>query len=180
MFSDVSDVLRMLKIAHRCSTDILRWVQDVFRCFQMFKGVFRCSQMFLDVLLMFSRCSQDDLRICPWCFHDVLLISDPIVFEILSLMIQEKWWSQSLWWSRSYFKWIQRNFMIPRYLMIQREFQLEVWTLIIQKSTVIPSSSMVLFTLLPPLTLFIHTICTIQTALYCLKSSVFTYNVRWG
>ena len=35
--------------------------------------------------------------------------------------------------------------MIPRYLMIQKEFQLEVWTLIIQKSTTIPPSSMVLF-----------------------------------
>ena len=40
---------------------------------------------------------------------------------------------------------IQRNSMIPRSLMIQREFQLEVWTLIIQKYTVIPPSSMVLF-----------------------------------
>ena len=40
---------------------------------------------------------------------------------------------------------IQRNSMIPRYLMIQRKFQLEVWTLIIQNSTVIPPSSMVLF-----------------------------------
>ena len=39
MFSDVSDVLRVLKIAHRCSTDILGWVQDVFRCFQMFTNV---------------------------------------------------------------------------------------------------------------------------------------------
>ena len=35
----------------------------------------------------------------------------------------------------------------PRYLMIQREFQFEVWTLIIQKSTVIPPSSMVLLLL---------------------------------
>ena len=34
--------------------------------------------------------------------------------------------------------------MIPRYLMIQKEFQLEVAALIIQKSTVIPPSSMVL------------------------------------
>ena len=33
--------------------------------------------------------------------------------------------------------WIQRSSMIPRYTMIQREFELEVWTLIIQKSMVI-------------------------------------------
>ena len=39
---------------------------------------------------------------------------------------------------------IQRNSLIPRYLMIQKEFQLEVGALIIQKSTVIPPSSMVL------------------------------------
>ena len=39
---------------------------------------------------------------------------------------------------------IQRNSMISWYPLIQREFQLEVWTLIIQESTVIPSSSMVL------------------------------------
>ena len=35
--------------------------------------------------------------------------------------------------------------MIPRPLMIQGEFKLEVWTLIIEKSTVIPPSLMVLF-----------------------------------
>ena len=40
----------------------------------------------------------------------------------------------------------QVGLMIPRYSKIQREFQLEVWTLIIQKSTMIPPSSMVLFT----------------------------------
>ena len=40
---------------------------------------------------------------------------------------------------------IQRNLMIPSYLMIQREFQLEVWALIIHKSMVIPPSSLVLF-----------------------------------
>ena len=34
---------------------------------------------------------------------------------------------------------------MPRYSMIQREFQLEEWTLIIQKSTVMPPSSMVFF-----------------------------------
>ena len=40
---------------------------------------------------------------------------------------------------------IQKNLMIPSYLMIQREFRLEVGTLIIQKSKVIPPSSVVLF-----------------------------------
>ena len=42
---------------------------------------------------------------------------------------------------------IQRISMIPMCYMIQREFQLEVWTFIIQKSTVIPPSLMVLFAL---------------------------------
>ena len=42
---------------------------------------------------------------------------------------------------------IQWNSMIPKYLMIQWDNPLEVWTLIIQKSTVIPPSSMVLFNL---------------------------------
>ena len=40
---------------------------------------------------------------------------------------------------------IQRNSMIPRYSMIQREFRLEVWTLIILKSMITPPSLMVLF-----------------------------------
>ena len=42
---------------------------------------------------------------------------------------------------------IQGILMITKSSMIQREFQLEVWvwTLIIQKSTVIPQSSMVLY-----------------------------------
>ena len=39
---------------------------------------------------------------------------------------------------------IQKNLTIPSYLMVQREFRLEVGTLIIQKSKVIPPSSMVL------------------------------------
>ena len=37
--------------------------------------------------------------------------------------------------------------MTPNYLMIQSEFQLGIWTLVIQKSTVIPPYSMVLFSL---------------------------------
>ena len=40
---------------------------------------------------------------------------------------------------------IWSNSMIPRPLMIQGELKLEVWTLIIEKSTVIPPSLMVLF-----------------------------------
>ena len=40
---------------------------------------------------------------------------------------------------------IQRNSIIPKSSMIQREFQLEVWTLTTQKSTVIPPSCTVLF-----------------------------------
>ena len=39
---------------------------------------------------------------------------------------------------------IQNNLMILKSSMIQREFQLDAWTLIIQKFTVIPPSSMVL------------------------------------
>ena len=38
--------------------------------------------------------------------------------------------------------------MIPRHSMIQTEFQLEIWTFIIQKSMVIPPSSLVLFLLI--------------------------------
>ena len=38
--------------------------------------------------------------------------------------------------------------MIPKSSMIQREFQLKVWTSIIQKPTAIPPSSMALLTLL--------------------------------
>ena len=41
---------------------------------------------------------------------------------------------------------IQGILMITKSPMIQRGFQLEVWTLMIQKSTVIPQSSMVLYT----------------------------------
>ena len=40
---------------------------------------------------------------------------------------------------------IQKNLMIPNSSMIQKEFQLVVWTLIILKSTVIPLSSMVMY-----------------------------------
>ena len=41
---------------------------------------------------------------------------------------------------------IQRNSMIPKYSMIQSEFQLEVWTLIFQKSSAKPPSLIVLLT----------------------------------
>ena len=40
---------------------------------------------------------------------------------------------------------IHNNLVLPKSSMIQREFQLEVWILKIQMSTVIPPSSMVLF-----------------------------------
>ena len=40
---------------------------------------------------------------------------------------------------------IQNNLMILKSSMIQREFQLDAWPLIIQKFTVVPPSSMVLF-----------------------------------
>ena len=40
---------------------------------------------------------------------------------------------------------IQRNSMIPKSSMIQKEFQLKVFALIAQKSTVIPPSSMLFF-----------------------------------
>ena len=36
---------------------------------------------------------------------------------------------------------IQNDLMIPKSSMIQREFQLDAWTLVIQKFTVIPPSS---------------------------------------
>ena len=40
---------------------------DVHRCFQMITDVFGFS---LDVLFMFSRCSQDVCRIFPGCFQN--------------------------------------------------------------------------------------------------------------
>ena len=67
--------LRMPSIDHRYSTDILRCVQDVLRCSQMFSNDYKCFWIFsrysIDVLLMFSRCSLDVLRMFAGCFQDV-------------------------------------------------------------------------------------------------------------
>ena len=61
----------MPSIDHRYSIEILRFVQDVLRCSQMFTDVFWIfSRYSIDVLLMFSRCSHDVCRIFPGCFQD--------------------------------------------------------------------------------------------------------------
>ena len=64
----------MPTIDHRYSINILRCVQDVLRCSQMFSDDHRCFWIFsrysIDVLLMFSRCSQDICRIFPGFFQD--------------------------------------------------------------------------------------------------------------
>ena len=92
-------------------------------------------------------------------FYSSLMICDLRVFSnwiCLSL-------SFMIWWSKDHFKWKyglkwskgiwwSQVFEDPRYSMIpgipwSRKFQLEEWTLIIQKSTVIPPSPMVLFEL---------------------------------
>ena len=64
----------MPSIDHRYSVEIFRFVQDVLRCSQMFSDDHRCFWIFsrysINVLLMFSRCSLDVLRIVPGCFQD--------------------------------------------------------------------------------------------------------------
>ena len=106
------DVLRVFSIAHRYSIDILRCVRDVFRC----------SWMFLDVLLLFSRCSQDVLNFFAmmfWgCFHNLSIMFSGCSHDILRILwriwwvlwkyclwwYKRIWWSTSLCWSKSNFK----------------------------------------------------------------------------
>ena len=61
------DVPRMPQMAHICSIDILRCVQDVLRSLEMFSDVHRCSWMF-------SRCSQDFSMMFSGYPHDILRI----------------------------------------------------------------------------------------------------------
>ena len=80
MFSDVfkysqvvTDIPQTFSDVFKMCSDVLR-CSDVQKCFQVFTDVLGCS---LDVLQMFSRCSQD----FPQRFKDVLMTSDPIVFS---------------------------------------------------------------------------------------------------
>ena len=105
---------------------------DVLRCSQMFSDNHRCFWIFsrysIDVLLMFSRCSQDICRIFPGCFHDALM-------GLVGLVDFDDHFNERM------------DFNGPKEFDDPQLFddQLKVWTLIIEKSTVIPPSLMVLF-----------------------------------
>ena len=134
MFSDVfrsRDALNCSKPLYKHSQMCSRFVQmfsDVQRCSKMFSNCHRCfwmfsrySQTFLDVLQILIDvfgCSLDALSMFSGYFHDVRRM-----LSGCSSMIG-------------------RNSMNPE-SSIQTEFQLGVWTLLIQKSTVILPSSMV-------------------------------------
>ena len=53
---------------------MFKMCSDVLRCSQMFSDDHRCFWIFskysINVLLMFSRCSQDVCKICPGYFQD--------------------------------------------------------------------------------------------------------------
>ena len=122
-----SDVFRS-RDALNCSKPLYKHSQMCSRFVQMFSDVQRCSKMFSNChrcFWMFSRYSQmflDVLSMFSGYFHDVRRL-----LSGCSSMIG-------------------RNSMIPE-SSIQREFQLGVWTLIIQKTTVNHPSSMVLLSL---------------------------------
>ena len=106
MFSDVlccfqmfSDVPRMVSIVHRRFIDILKCVQDVFRCFhQMFKDVERCWEMVLDVLPIFSRCSLDVALMFSSCSPGLSIEFSVCSPEMWSNSILR--WKYYLWWSK--------------------------------------------------------------------------------
>ena len=115
---------------------------DVLRCSQMFSDDHRCFWIFsrysIDVLLMFSRCSLDVLRMFAGFFQDV------------SRMLRWVLWT---WWNLMIISSVSMDLNDPKGLDDPQLFddpqllddQLEVWTSIIQKSTVIPPSPMILF-----------------------------------
>ena len=106
MFSDVlccfqmfSDVPRMVSIVHRRFIDILKCVQDVFRCFhQIFKDVERCWEMVLDVLPIFSRCSLDVALMFSSCSPGLSIEFSVCSPEMWSNSILR--WKYYLWWSK--------------------------------------------------------------------------------
>ena len=95
----------------------------------------------LDFVGLVGLWSQDGLILGIFWLYDA--IQKYFQMEILSFFIQKNLMIPKCVIVYMWTLMIQRNSMIPKSLMIQREFQLEVWTLIIQKSTVIPPSSMV-------------------------------------
>ena len=92
------------------------------RCVQMFSDVQRCFQVFTDVL---------------GCWMEILFL---MIFDSLKVLSNESMDFND-----------PKEFDDPQ-VFDGRKFQLEVWNLIIQKSTVIPPSSLVLFsfTIDPP------------------------------
>ena len=84
-------------------------------------GLWCQDGLILDIFLLFN-------RIQKYFQIEILSFFIQVSPQVSDLVFQMNVWTQM----------IQRNLMIPRYLMIQGEFQLEVWTLIIKKSTVIP------------------------------------------
>ena len=152
LFSDVFSwvvrtfFLRMPSIDCRYSIEILRCVQDVLRCPQMFADV-RCSGIFsddhrcfwifsrysfwwfLDVLLMFSGCLQDFPGF--FHFHAPMGLVDLAEFNEHFKWKNQPWWFKGTQWSPT-IGWTQL-FDEPQLF----HYQLEVWTLTIQKSTVI-------------------------------------------
>ena len=120
---------------------------DVLRCSQMLSDDHRCFWIFsrysIDVLLMFSRCSLDVPRMFAGFFEDVFRMLRWVLWALWNLMIISNEsmdfsdpgtrWSPTIWWSQLFDD------------LQLFDDRLEVWTLIIQKSTVIPPSLMVLF-----------------------------------
>ena len=103
---------------------------------------------------MFSRCSLDVLRIFPGCFQDA-----PMGLVGLVVFVDHLKWKYGLQWSKGT-RWspaIQWSQLFDDPQLFND--QLEVWTLIIQKCTVIPPSLMVLFFFLPMFNLFVIVDC---------------------
>ena len=114
---------------------MFKMCSDVLRSSQMFSDDHRCfwilSRCSVDVLLMFSRCSLDVLRMFAGFFQDI--------FPMLR-------WVLWAWWNLMIISNESVDFNDPKEFNDPQLFddQLEVWTLIIQKSTMIPPSPMVL------------------------------------
>ena len=86
---------------------------DVLRCSHMFSDDHRCSWIFsrysIDALLMFSRCSLDVLKMFVGFSQDV--------FRMLHWVLWA-WWNLMIISNEVRALMIQRNSMIPSYLMI--------------------------------------------------------------
>ena len=93
-------------------SDVFKICSDVLRCSQMYSDDHRCFWIFsrysIDVLLMFSRYSLDVLGRLAGFFQDV--------FRMLQMVLWA-WWNLMMISNES-MDLIQRNSMIPSYLMI--------------------------------------------------------------